>query len=138
MPTNNTVTARREYVFSNDETGAGMSRAVEIINAIGHVAERVAMVAALLARQGAQVEIVGVWVWATFPARPPENVLAALHQLRCHWNRRRSLWQYAGRRAGRSSENSGTLRLRYGAHPVVIGGENTVDLSNTRRDGEEI
>ena len=39
-------------------------------------------------------EIVGKWVWVTFPEQPAETVRAGLSQFGFHWNNSRKCWQH--------------------------------------------
>ena len=39
-------------------------------------------------------EVVGKWVWITFPEAPAERVRAELSQLGFHWNNTRKCWQH--------------------------------------------
>jgi hypothetical protein len=39
-------------------------------------------------------EVVGKWVWITFPEPPAERVRAELSQLGFHWNNTRKCWQH--------------------------------------------
>jgi hypothetical protein len=39
-------------------------------------------------------EVVGKWVWITFPEPPLERVRAELSQLGFHWNNHRKCWQH--------------------------------------------
>lgn len=64
---------------------------------------------------GARVEIVGSWVWASFPARPPRETRDALKLAGFHWNKKRECWQFAGTPARYSREDSETLKAKYGA-----------------------
>jgi hypothetical protein len=60
-------------------------------------------------------EIVGKWVWVTFPEQPAENVRAGLSQIGFHWNNARKCWQHpCGQFA---TEGSGAdPRQKYGSH----------------------
>jgi hypothetical protein len=40
------------------------------------------------------VEVVGKWIWITFPEPPAETVRADLSQLGFHWNNTRKCWQH--------------------------------------------
>ena len=44
--------------------------------------------------QYAHAEVVGKWVWITFPEAPAERVRAELSQLGFHWNNTRKCWQH--------------------------------------------
>jgi len=44
--------------------------------------------------QFALAEVVGKWVWITFPEAPAERVRAELSQLGFHWNNVRKCWQH--------------------------------------------
>jgi hypothetical protein len=44
--------------------------------------------------QFAHAEVVGKWVWVTFPEPPAERVRAELSQLGFHWNNTRKCWQH--------------------------------------------
>ena len=68
---------------------------------------------------GASVEVVGSWLWAEFPARPPRETLNSIKALDYHWNKKRKLWQFAGRPCGHSRLDSNALRLKYGSVAVV-------------------
>jgi hypothetical protein len=63
-------------------------------------------------------EVVGQWIWITFPEPPPEQVRAELSQFGFHWNSYRKCWQHpCGQFA---SEGSGAdPRLKYGSHFVA-------------------
>jgi len=39
-------------------------------------------------------EVVGKWVWITFPEPQEQHVTAELSQLGFHWNSRRKVWQH--------------------------------------------
>src|ERR1043166_3156402 len=39
-------------------------------------------------------EVVGKWVWITFPEAPAERIRAELSQLGFHWNNTRKCWQH--------------------------------------------
>src|SRR5207249_5933814 len=39
-------------------------------------------------------EVVGKWIWITFPESPAERVRADLSQLGFHWNNSRKCWQH--------------------------------------------
>jgi hypothetical protein len=39
-------------------------------------------------------EVVGRWVWITFPEPPPEQVRGQLSQFGFHWNNARKCWQH--------------------------------------------
>jgi len=39
-------------------------------------------------------EVVGNWIWITFPEAPIERVRAELSQLGFHWNNKRQAWQH--------------------------------------------
>lgn len=67
---------------------------------------------------GAQVEIVGSWVWARFATKPDEGTRDQLKALDFHWNQKRKLWQWAGRPAAGSPLGSNALRAKYGAFDV--------------------
>ena len=45
-------------------------------------------------RQYELAEVVGKWVWITFPEPPVERVRAELSQLGFHWNNHRKCWQH--------------------------------------------
>jgi len=42
----------------------------------------------------ALAEIVGQWVWITFPEQPAEQVRGQLSQFGFHWNYARKCWQH--------------------------------------------
>jgi hypothetical protein len=45
-------------------------------------------------RQYELAEVVGKWIWITFPDQPIERVRAELSQLGFHWNNTRKCWQH--------------------------------------------
>jgi hypothetical protein len=45
-------------------------------------------------RQYELAEVVGKWIWITFPEQPIERVRADLAQLGFHWNNTRKCWQH--------------------------------------------
>lgn len=45
-------------------------------------------------RQFELAEVVGTWIWITFPEQPAEQVRAELSQLGFHWNNTRKCWQH--------------------------------------------
>ena len=60
-------------------------------------------------------EVVGKWVWVTFPEQPAETVRGQLSQFGFHWNNVRKCWQHpCGQFA---TEGSGAdPRQKYGSH----------------------
>ncbi len=60
-------------------------------------------------------EVVGKWVWVTFPEQPAETVRGQLSQFGFHWNNSRKCWQHpCGQFA---TEGSGQdPRQKYGSH----------------------
>jgi hypothetical protein len=60
-------------------------------------------------------EVVGKWVWITFPKQPAEQVRGQLSQFGFHWNNYRKCWQHpCGQFA---TEGSGAdPRQKYGGH----------------------
>ncbi len=60
-------------------------------------------------------EVVGRWIWITFPEPPPEQVRGQLSQFGFHWNNVRKCWQHpCGHLA---TEGSGAdPREKYGSH----------------------
>ena len=60
-------------------------------------------------------EVVGKWVWVTFPEQPAEQVRGQLSQFGFHWNNSRKCWQHpCGQFA---TEGSGAdPRRKYGSH----------------------
>ena len=47
-----------------------------------------------LPNQYALAEIVGQWIWITFPEQPAEQVRGQLSQFGFHWNYARKCWQH--------------------------------------------
>ncbi len=45
-------------------------------------------------RQYELAEVVGKWIWITFPEQPMERVRAELSQIGFHWNNTRKCWQH--------------------------------------------
>lgn len=60
-------------------------------------------------------EVVGKWVWISFPEQPAEQVRSQLSQFGFHWNNSRKCWQHpCGQFA---TEGSGAdPRQKYGSH----------------------
>ena len=60
-------------------------------------------------------EVVGKWVWVTFPEQPAETIRGQLSQFGFHWNNSRKCWQHpCGQFA---TEGSGQdPRQKYGSH----------------------
>jgi hypothetical protein len=59
-------------------------------------------------------EIIGQWVWITFPAKQPAEVTSVLSQLGFHWNNLRQAWQHP---CGTLPERSVfDPRKRFGSH----------------------
>ena len=55
-------------------------------------------------------EIVGKWIWVTFPEPPAEKIRGQLSQFGFHWNNHRKCWQHpCGQFA---TEGSGPIRAR--------------------------
>src|SRR5512135_664294 len=67
-----------------------------------------------LPEQFTLAEIVGKWIWITFPEPPAEKIRGQLSQFGFHWNNHRKCWQHpCGQFA---TEGSGTdPRTKYGS-----------------------
>jgi len=67
-------------------------------------------------------EIVGKWVWVTFPEPPAEKIRGQLSQFGFHWNNHRKCWQHP---CGIFNPRPSTLnppidpRAKYGTHPAT-------------------
>jgi hypothetical protein len=60
-------------------------------------------------------EVVGKWVWVTFPEQPAETVRGQLSQFGFHWNNSRKCWQHpCGQFA--TAGSSQDPREKYGTH----------------------
>ena len=60
-------------------------------------------------------EVVGKWVWITFPEQPAETVRGQLSQFGFHWNNSRKCWQHpCGQFATDGSDAD--PRQKYGSH----------------------
>ena len=60
-------------------------------------------------------EVVGKWVWVTFPEQPAETVRGQLSQFGFHWNNARKCWQHpCGQFA--TAGSSQDPREKYGTH----------------------
>ena len=46
--------------------------------------------------KGAQVCIVGMWIWAKFPTKPAEEVRTALSTEGFHWSKSKGRWYFVG------------------------------------------
>ena len=65
--------------------------------------------------QYALAEVVGKWVWITFPEQPAEQVRGQLSQFGFHWNNYRKCWQHpCGQFATEGSHED--PRQKYGSH----------------------
>ena len=70
----------------------------------------------LLETNGADIELVGRWLWITFMGKPSAQCRRFLSAVGFRWNKRRGLWQHScGVRSVRSGADP---RLHYGAIPV--------------------
>jgi hypothetical protein len=65
--------------------------------------------------QYALAEIVGKWVWITFPEQPAEQVRGQLSQFGFHWNNYRKCWQHPCRQFA-TEGSSADPRQKYGSH----------------------
>ena len=65
--------------------------------------------------QYALAEVVGKWIWISFPEPPIERIRAELSQLGFHWNNTRQTWQHP---CGTIPEERATYdpRKRYGSY----------------------
>ena len=63
-------------------------------------------------------EVVGKWIWITFPEPPAEKIRGQLSQFGFHWNNHRKCWQHpCGQFA---TEGSGTdPRQKYGSRQAI-------------------
>ena len=60
-------------------------------------------------------EVVGKWVWVTFPEQPAETVRGQLSQFGFHWNNARKCWQHpCGQFQTEGSDRD--PREKYGSH----------------------
>ena len=73
----------------------------------------------------ADVEIIGCWVWVSFPGIPSPAIREMLKSERFHWNRSRQCWQFAGKPSGRSRAARAYIAEKYGAQTV----EETVEAA---------
>lgn len=65
----------------------------------------------------ALAEIVGKWVWITFPEPPPEHLRGQLSQFGFHWNNTRKCWQHpCGQFVPQSRDSGQDPRTKYGTH----------------------
>ena len=67
---------------------------------------------------GASVEIVGAWIWAEFPSKPPIEARELLKAEGFHWNRKREVWQYAGVPCRHSPASAFEIKIKYGAQAL--------------------
>lgn len=67
---------------------------------------------------GAQVEIVGAWVWAEFPSKPPVAARELLKAEGFHWNQKREVWQFAGVPCRHSPAMTMEIKAKYGVHKL--------------------
>jgi len=60
-------------------------------------------------------EVVGKWVWVTFPEAPAEELRGQLSQFGFHWNNKRKAWQHP---CGQFATEGSTAdpRTKYGSH----------------------
>ncbi len=62
-------------------------------------------------------EVVGKWIWITFPEQPVEKLRADLSQLGFHWNNTRKCWQHpCGETLPRGQQNPREKYTTY--HPA--------------------
>jgi len=62
-------------------------------------------------------EVVGKWVWITFPEKQSLEVTTVLSQLGFHWNNARQSWQHpCGTMQEREERPQYDPRKRYGSH----------------------
>lgn len=60
-------------------------------------------------------EVVGKWIWITFPEQPAEQLRGQLSQFGFHWNNARKCWQHpCGQFATEGSDAD--PRQKYGSH----------------------
>jgi hypothetical protein len=80
-------------------------------------------------RQYELAEVVGKWIWITFPEQPIERVRADLSQLGFHWNNTRKCWQHpCGETLPRGQQEP---RQKYSSyHPADVA---AYDASNPHR-----
>ena len=71
---------------------------------------------ALLKSAEANVDLVGRWVWAEFPAIPPARVRKFLRALGFRWNHNRMVWQHSC--GMHSTRSNGNPRWTYGSVPI--------------------
>ena len=76
--------------------------------------EELAEKARIAQQAGAQVEIVGSWVWAEFDRRPAFSMRQTLLQAGYHWNAKRQVWQFAGTPCRHSSASRPEIEAKYG------------------------
>ena len=77
----------------------------------------------LLDDSGADIELVGRWVWATFPNKPTARCRTFLKCVGFRWNKRRGCWQHScGHRSTRSGADP---RFHYGS--IRVGGDVDTD-----------
>lgn len=63
-------------------------------------------------------QVVGNWVWITFPQRPPRQTTTTLSQFGFNWNKIRQAWQHPCGDAGSKRANYAP-RKRYGSRPAL-------------------
>lgn len=69
--------------------------------------------------KGAQVDLVGAWLWITFKSKPPEETRAALGRIGFRYSKRRGKWAHScGVPAG--SSNKVNPFVKYGRKPVKL------------------
>ena len=62
------------------------------------------------------VEVVGRWVWITFPTKPDDEIRTGLGLVGFHWNGKRGCWQHpCGVPVHHSPADSWSLREKYGS-----------------------
>ena len=63
-------------------------------------------------------EVIGKWVWITFPDKQPREVTSVLAQLGFHWNNKRQAWQHPCG-TPRKQPSSQDPRERYGSEKAA-------------------
>ena len=68
---------------------------------------------------GADVSIIGTWIWATFPGKPSDDIRAALKEAKFRWNARRHCWQWGHSKGVKSPKGREYLAAKYGEYTLT-------------------
>lgn len=86
---------------------------------MGLIEDKIKAAARAARHLGADVEIVGRWVWAKFKEKPRPEARITMTENGYRWNRKRSVWQFAAIPCRFSRASTQALREKYQAVPFA-------------------